>query len=475
MFRSLFLLLTLAVTISVPAHSQSKLWSLQDCILYGRQNNLDIKRAQNSIIQAELGEQQAKHNRYPSLSASISGGYQFGRTIDPTTNSFNNTQIGFNSYNINLGAVVFNGNRINNQIKLARLDVMASQLDAEFISDNLSLNIAIGYLNVLLAQEQLELVRKRLEQSQQQLEQTDKLIQAGSLPENDRLDIVSQIALDEQSIVDAENQLNLAYLDLRQIMLVDPKEEFQILRPEIVVPEDVNPDQFSVNEIYVAAMKNQANIKANELRMQQAQLRVENAQADFLPRLSVGGGLNTNYSTAARRFSSMPGRTSQTVFIDGEPFVFEFETSIPVREDYPYADQLNENLGQNIGATISIPIYNNYSAKINKETARLGVINQELTNREAEQTLRANIARAVADARAAKRSLDAAQLAVDAAQAAYQNAQARFDLGAINSLEFATARLNLDQAQISLLRARYQYIFNLKQIDFYQGKTITLN
>jgi outer membrane protein len=443
--------------------------------LYGRQNSIDIKRAQNSIIQAELGEQQAKHNRYPNLRASVGGGYQFGRTIDPTTNSFNNTQIGFNSYTISAGAVVFNGNRVNNQVKLARLDVSASQLDAEFISDNLSLNIATGYLNVLLAQEQLELVRKRLEQSQQQLEQTDKLIQAGSLPENDRLDIVSQIALDEQSIVDAENQLSLAYLNLRQIMLLDPREDFQILRPEIVVPEDIDPDEFSVNEIYVTAMNNQANIKANELRMQQAQLQVENAKADFLPQLTVFGNINTNYSTAAPRFSFVPTRSSRTFFVDGEPVTFEFDDFMRVQEDYPYADQLSENLGQSLGATISIPIYNNYTAKINKETARLGVITQELTNREAEQTLRANIARAVADARAAKRSLDAAQLAVNAAQTAYENAQRRFDLGAINSLEFSTARLNLDQAQISLLRARYQYIFNLKQIDFYQGRTITLN
>ena len=136
---------------------------------------------------------------------------------------------------------------------------------------------------------------------------------------------------------------------------------------------------------------------------------------------------------------------------------------------------MSENLGQNIGATLSIPIYNGLSAKFQTEQARLRVIQQELTNREAEQTLQANIQRSITDARAAARALEAAEAAVQAAEASFENAQSRFDLGAINSLEFSTARLSLDQAQISLLRAKYSYIFNIKQIEFYQGKTITLN
>lgn len=473
MLRILLILLTFCLASS--ELSAQKIWTLQDCILYARQNSIAIKRAQNSIANAEIGQKQAKHNRYPSINASIGGGYQFGRTIDPVTNSFNNTQIGFNSYNINGGMILFNGNRLNNQMDLAKFDLLAAQMDAEFISDNLSLDIAVAYLNILLAQEQLQLVNKRLEQSQEQLKQTDKLIQAGALPENDRLDILSQIALDQQSIIEAENQVNITYLNIKQLMLLDPKEDFQLAQPSVTLPTDVNPDNYILNEIYTSAYNNQANIKANELRMQSAEKNVAIAKADFLPRLTIGGGLSTNYSTAARQFSTVPGRSSQTVFINGDPVIFEVETNIPVREDYPYADQLQENLGQNIGATLSIPIYNNLSAKLQTERARLQVIQQELVNREAEQTLQANIQRSITDVRAAARSLEAAQAAVAAAEASFQNAQSRFNLGAINTLEFSTARLNLDQAQISLLRAKYSYIFNVKQIEFYQGKTITLN
>jgi outer membrane protein len=475
MLRYLFITLTILGVTSLEAQQNQEIWSLQDCILYARQNNIAIKRAQNAVANAELGEQQAKHNRYPNLNSTISGGYQFGRTIDPVSNTFNNTQIGFNSFGLNGGMLVYGGNQINNRIQLARLDLAAAQMDAEFVTDNLSLQIANAYLGILLAEEQLEIVKKRLEQSQQQLDQTDKLIQAGALPENDRFDLVSQVAQDQQSIIDAENQVRIAYLNIQQLMLLDPKEDFRVQRPTVTVPEDFDPDQLSPNEVYVTAYNTQANMKANELRMQSAEKNVDIAKAAFLPRLSIFGGVSTNFSTVARRFSSMPGTTEQTVLLNGEPITLEFPTNIPVAENYPYFDQLNENLGQNIGASISIPIYSNYSAHISTERARLQVINQELVNQEAEQTLLTNINQAIANARAAQRSLQAAEAAVEAAEAAFENARNRFDLGAINSLEFSTARLNLDQAQISLLRAKYSYIFNVKQIEFYQGKTITLN
>lgn len=475
MLRYLFTTLIILGVCALPAQQNKEVWSLQDCILYARQNSIAIKRAQNAIANAELGQQQAKHNRYPNLNASISGGYQFGRTIDPVSNTFNNTQIGFNSFGLNGGMLVFGGNQVNNRIQLAKLDLAAAQMDAEFITDNLSLQIANAYLGILLAEEQLEIVKKRLEQSQQQLDQTDKLIQAGALPENDRFDLVSQVALDQQSIIDAENQVSIAYLNMQQLMLLDPQENFRVQRPTVIVPEDFNPDILSPNEVYTTAYNNQANMKANELRMQSAEKNVDIAKGAFLPRLSIFGGISTNFSTVARRFSSMPGTTEQTVLLNGEPITLEFPTNIPVAEDYPYFDQLSENLGQNIGASISIPIYSNYSAQINTERARLQVITQELANQEAEQTLLTNINQAIANARAAQRSLQAAEAAVEAAEAAFENAQNRFDVGAINSLEFSTARLNLDQAQISLLRAKYSYIFNVKQIEFYQGKTITLN
>jgi outer membrane protein len=325
-----------------------------------------------------------------------------------------------------------------------------------------------------LAQEQLELTQQQLQLSQQQLDQTDKLIQAGSLPENDRLDFLSQIALDEQSIVDAENQLAIAYLNLKQLMDYDPTQPLEIVTPEIVIPADASPDNYRFNDIYVSALGAQANIEAADKRIESAEIGVDLAKAGFMPTLRISGGLNTNYSSRAQQFIFVDGTESQTIIINGQEVTLEVPTTTPVGQDYPYFDQFQDNFGQSIGANLSIPIYSNHQNKIAVERARLNAIGQELQGLQARQTLKNNVQQAIADARAAQRSLRAAQASVSAAEIAFDNAEKRFTLGAINSLEYSTARNNLDRARIQLIRARYSYLFNIKQVEFYQGKSISL-
>lgn len=476
MLRSILLTcLTFLLFTGLLSAQPSKRWTLQECITYAQQNSLAIRQAENSVQSTELNLKQSKFNRLPSLNASVSAGNQFGRTIDPVSNQFNNQSIGFNSYNMNINLTVFAGNRINNGIQQSKLDLEAAQLDAEFQSDNLALQIANAYLNILLSEEQLELARQQLTLSREQLEQTDKLIRAGSLPENDRLDFVAQIALDEQAIVEAENQVAINYLVLKQLMVVDPSEELEIIRPEIIVPAGVDPDNYRFSEVYVNALGTQANVEAVEKRRQSAEIGVDLARAGFMPTLNIFAGLNTNFSTRAQQFTFTDIFVPQMVRINGEDAIIEFPSQIPMAQDYPYFDQLQDNFGQSIGASLSIPIYSNHRNRINVQQARLGVINQELQGMQIEQNLKTDVQRAIADARASQRSLEAARVAVDAAETAYENAQRRFDLGAINSLEFTTARNNLDQARIRLLRARYSYVFNVKRVEFYQGKTITLD
>lgn len=467
--------LALLLSMGVLPAQAPKRWTLQECIVYAQQKSLTIRQAENTVQNTQLSLRQNKFNRLPSLNASVSAGNQFGRTIDPVSNQFNNQSIGFNSYNMNINMTVFSGNRINNNIKQSKLDLEATQLDAEFQSDNLALQIANAYLNILLSEEQLELARQQLALSQEQLEQTDKLIRAGSLPENDRLDFISQIALDEQAIVEAENQVAINYLNLKQLMEIDPAEDLEIVRPEVVLPADVNPDNFRFGDIYVNALGTQANVEAAERRRESAEIGVDLARAGFMPTLNIFAGLNTNFSTRAQRFAFTEVFVPQMVRINGEDAVIEFPSEIPMPQDYPYFDQLTDNFGQSIGASLNIPIYSNHRNKINIERARLNVINQELQGLQVRQNLKTDVQRAIADARASQRSLEAARVAVDAAETAYENAQRRFDLGAINSLEFTTARNNLDQARIRLLRARYSYVFNVKRVEFYQGKAITLD
>lgn len=438
-----FLTLLLVLSCSFATLQAQESWSLQKCVDHARKNSLNVKQAQYGILQSELANKQARMNRLPNLSASIRGGYQFGRTIDPTTNEFKNESIGFNGFGVDAGVTLFNGLVTTNSIKQSKFDVMASKLDAAAASNDIALQVASSYLSILLAEEQLENAKVRLQLSEAQLEQTERLIQAGSLPVNDRLDFVAQIAREQQAIIEAENLVNINYLTLKQLLELDPNVDLKIVRPEVVIPA-ANPEAYSLNEIYTTALGTQPQIEAGEMRMKSAEIGERIAYGQSFPTLSLFAGMSSNYSSLAKDFLS-------------------------------YSEQIEQNFGQYAQLNLNIPIYSNHRNRVGLDRARLATLNQDVANKQAKNLLKTNVQRSIADARAAKESFAAAQRSEEAAQAAYDNAQRRFDLGAINSLEFTTASNNLNQAKVTLIQAKYQYLFNLKVVDFYMGKTLEIN
>ncbi|GJM34516.1 MAG: transporter [Saprospiraceae bacterium] len=481
MIQKILTITLFATTLIFSVQAQST-WSLQKCIEYARQNSLSVKQAQYNIRNAELGKKQADYNRLPTINGSASLGYQFGRTIDPTTNAFESQGIGFNSFSLDASVVLFNGNRINNAVKQGKLDLEIAKLDGETTANDIGLSVANAYLNILLANEQLANAQKRIELSRTQLEQTDRLINAGTRPSNERLDFLAQIARDEQTIIDAENLVNNGYLNLKQLLELPPNENIQVEQPIVTVPV-ANPDQFTLSELYAAALQTQPQIESGEKQIQSAQLSETLARSSLLPRLVLFGSLNANYSSVAKDLTNpnldnrvIVPNPPETVLIDGqEAMITTFDVEGITFPNKPYFDQVNENFGQTVGLSLSVPIYNNSSNRLALERARITTLNAEVNNRQINNFLKTDIQSSISNARAGKRSYEAAQRTVEAAQAAFDSAQKRFDLGAINSLEYTTARNNLDQAETDLIRAKYQYVFYLKIIDFYQGKPILLN
>jgi len=438
-----FLTLLLVLSCSYATLQAQESWSLEKCVNHARQNSLTIKQAQYGILQSELTNKQARMARLPNLSASIRGGYQFGRTIDPTTNEFKNESIGFNGFGVDAGVTLFNGMVTTNSIKQSKFDVQAAKLDAAAASNDIALQVASSYLSILLAEEQLENAKVRLTLSEAQLEQTDKLIQAGSLPVNDRLDFVAQIAREQQAIIEAENLVNINYLTLKQLLLLEPNVDIKIDRPEVIIPA-ANPEGLSLNEVFTTALGTQPQIEAGELRIKSAEIGERIAYGQSFPTLSLFAGMSSNYSSIAKEFLS-------------------------------YSEQIEQNFGQYAQLSLNIPIYSNHRNQVGLDRARLATLNQDVANKQARNLLKTNVQRSIADARAAKESYAAAQRSEEAASAAYENAQKRFDLGAINSLEFTTASNNLNQAKVTLIQAKYQYLFNLKVVDFYMGKTLEID
>ena len=471
--RFSFILLLFGSLTMVKAQNR---WSLQKCVTYATENSLAIKQSIAQIRNAELTLKQNQLSRLPNLNAGVSGGYQFGRTIDPTTNSFALEGIGFNSYSLSTGIQVFGGGIIKHNILRSKYELEAGKLEAEATENNLGLQVAAAYLNVLLADEQLVIAKTRLLQSQNQLNQINRFIEVGARPINERYDFEAALALDQQALIEAENFLIRSNLILRQFLLIPDGTPFDIEKPEIKVPEDVDVDGISANELFVGAVDILPQVKAAEKRLQAANIGILQAKANLLPTLSLFASLRSNFSNQARTITGFDvTKVKQNVFINNIPVALEIEQNVPTFAKKEYFDQVSENFGQSLGLQLNIPIYNNRQVKINIERAKLGVISNEVAKEQARQQLRTEIEQTLTAVRASQRTLQAANLSLKAATAAFENAQKRYELGAINSLELNTARTNMERAKSDRIRSRFQHLFNLKQVDFYQGRPITLD
>lgn len=453
-----------------------RVWKLEECIAHGLEHSLDIELANLGVLQDEINLKQNKAQRYPNLNANADLGWNFGRTIDPTTDAFSTETFFSNGYSLSSGVVIFDGFRIKNSIKQSETNLKASTVDTKQSQRDLALLIATTYLNALFAEENTKNAQAQLELSQEQLKQVDKLIAAGSRPRNERLDLLAQISTNEQDIIGQENSRDIAILQLQQLMNLDPSETISIQAPpDGAVSVRTDPDAVTFQEVYEQALQNQPNIEAGEYRMESASLGLDIAKSGNYPTLTVGGSLGSNYSNLGKQVDGFEQVTNTTsVLLDNNPVNITSVGQQAILSKNPYFNQLDENLRYGIGFNLSYPIFDNYSRGANIERAKLTVLNTKNQNERLRQNLKTNVQQSLADARAAKRSLESAGKTLEAQKAAFENAQKRFDLGAINTYDYIQAKNLFDRANTSLIIAKYDYLFRLKLLDFYRGFPLTL-
>ena len=471
MKRTTISILTIVLLFAYTECITQNTWSLERCISHAISENLQIKQSQLTVEQANLTQKLNRNARYPSINGSSSFGYQFGRTIDPVSNTFSLDAFSSQTLGINGSAVLYNGGRINNQIEQSRLDAMAAQEDLLQSKNDIALTIATSFINVLFSKERSANAQQRIELTQKQIENTKKLITAGALPANDILELEAQMAGNEQEIIIQENTLNTALLNLKFLLQLPADEAFDIEVADIEISPDDVVDSWTAEDVYQAAINNQPFIKAGKYRLESANLQEKIAKADKLPRLTIFGGIDSRYSDQAPLFGD-PIDVFQTsnVEVNGMPVTIGQTFSVPnVTGTVNYFDQLSDNLGQNIGLSLNIPIYNNNRANINQDIAKLGVLNTQYANEQLDQRLRTDIQTAITDAKASKLQLVAAQKNLDSRQASYENTEKIFQLGGVNSLELSIVKNLLETAQVDLIVAKYQYLFNTKVVDFYRG------
>ncbi len=481
MLKKYYYALAFFIIISLSANAQAP-WSLEKCVQYAADNNLQLKQSALQIGNAVLQQAQANAQKLPTVNGTFQPSLNLGRSVDPTSNTFANQTIFSNSYGINGNYTLYAGGTIKNGIKQTEIDAAASKADAATVLNNIALSVAQAYLSVLQAEDNLKAAKENSAQTARQLTQIQKFINAGSLPVGSRLDLEAVEAANEQIIVQGENVVAAAYLNLKMLMNAPLNEDFLVEHPEVTIPVD-NLGSLTTSNLYEKAIATQPQIQAADLRRKSAEVTVVIAKGRGLPTVQAFGSLRTNYSSLGKQLAGLEQGTAQyfgDLYVPASGSSPENYVPLLVRqpravlENTPYFKQIGDNFSTTIGLSLSVPIYQGRQVEIATERAKLQV---ELASLQAEQTKRQlnnDVTIALTNAKAAQKILQAAQKTLKARQLAYANVEKRFAAGAANSFELSTAQSVLDNAKLTVIEKKYDYLFKLKIVDFYQGIPIKL-
>ena len=472
------LLFTFALT---SGQAQDEKWSLRQCIDYALENNIQIQQSALNYELAEIDKTQNVAGAFPSINASGSHGYNWGQTIDPFTNQFATDRIRSNNFNARTSLTIFNGFQRLNSIKQANIDMDARNADLQKMKNDISLNVANAYLNILFNMEFLAVAEYNLENTSAQLERTRKLVNAGSLPEGDLLQLEAQQATDSASLITSQNNLRLSYLNLAQLLQLEPEESrnFEIERPDENLAEETEVTA-DLETVLSKAVNTLPEVKGAQANLVSAETGLSISQGQMSPNLSVSYSIGSGYSGANNvpigdpvNLGQVPigvvqGTGSTVLSIDEQTTYEEFDTK-------PFNDQISDNFNQSLFFSLSIPIFNGLSTHSNIQRSQINVQNAKLQLELTKNQLKQNVQSDYFDMLAAMENYRAAQQSVNAQQKAFDYASVRYEAGVINTVEYTNARILLDNARADLIRNKFDFIFKAKVIDFYTGKPIVLN
>ncbi len=474
-----FLFLIFGIT-SFSVFAQER-WSLQKCVDYAVENNISIKQRQLQVESASQSLMQSRESRFaPQLSASLSQAMRTGRSIDPFTNQFVTQNVFSTNISLNGNIVLFNGFGTLNTIRQNETTLKANQLDVEQSKRDISLNVANAYLQLLLAQELEQASLAQVEITKNQLERTEKLFKAGSIAEVQVLNLKSQLANDEVNVITARNQVSLARLNLLQQMNMPATQSIEIEKVEVATIMNEYAGK-NPQEIYDTAEKNQYNIQSADLRIESLKYNEAVARSALYPTLTLGAGINSAYSSAAPSELFRPDGTSTLVQVPIGYVGGSFDTVYTIRavpngkiEPNRFFNQMDFNRSSFVVLNLNIPLYSQGRTRNAITQARIQQKNQKYQADLLRQQLRQAVEQAYNDMKLAQSNFEARQKQVEALELNFKAVESRFNAGASNAVDYNLAKLNLDQAKAQLIRAKYEYLFRIKVLDFYMNKPIEL-
>lgn len=455
--KKFILLIPIIFLMLLTSARAQKIWTLEDCILYAFENNITIKQQVLTTNYNENILNQSKISLAPNLNAGANQGWSWGRSLDETTYIYKNNQSMSGNVNVNSSVTLFNGLQQKNSIDQNKFNLLSSQKDLDKLKNDISLFLASAYLQILFNRELLQVAINQHDLTLQQVDRTSKLVNAGSLARGSLLEIKAQAATEELNVITAQNQLDISYLNLTQMLDLDSVGDFEIELPEF---GDVarEPILITVGSVYKDALNVLPQIEGAEYQLLSAYEGLSIAQGRRSPSLSLNAQWGTGYSDARLKLDpDNPGDLLNPNLID-----------------MPLGEQINGNQNMRLFFGLNVPIFNRWMVNTEISNAKLGVLNSELSLESTKMDLYKNIQQAYADATAARKRYLATEEALASMEESFKYTEEKFTVGLVNTVDYNTEKTRLTTTQSDLLQTKYDYIFKMKVLDFYRGIPINL-
>lgn len=461
-----FVLSVLSVT------AQEKKWTLEECVNYALDNNITIESSELDVKTSEINKKDAFGAFLPSVNGSMSHSWNIGLNQNITTGLLENQTIQYTSAGFNVGVDVFNGLQNQNRLRRANLSIIASQYQLTKMKEDVALNVANAYLQILFNKENLKVQQEQLKLNTAQLTRTQDLVDAGMVPNGDLLDVKATVASNNQAIIVAQNNLLISKLSLAQLLKIEDFQNFDIA--------DEGQDIFQssvLNESYETIIKNakesRTELKLAESNLQIAEKDLAIAKGAYYPTLQGFYSFSTRASNADIYTGVVPDTENPTTpigFVQSTgDVVVQPNYNYLVGKHLPLFDQFSDNKGSNLGLQLNIPIFNGFATRNSVERSKISLEKAKLNAEQQGLDLERTVFTAFSDTKAAKLTYEAAVQTLEARKLSYEYAKERYAVGLMNVFDFNQTQLTLANAESEVLRTKYDYIFKTKILEFYFG------
>ncbi|MCX7728177.1 MAG: TolC family protein [Bacteroidia bacterium] len=452
------------------ALSQNNSLTLQQCIDIAIQNNLNLKISEVNVGVSRNNFTQAQAQSLPNINGTAMHNYQYGRTVDRYTNTFANTNVLSQNFYLSAQWTVWAGLSQYNTIQSNKMHLLSAQESFNQQKNDLMINVATAYVNILLSQDILEVNKKQYEITKQNYDRNKILFEQGSISISALKDIEGQLANEELNVINARNTLELNLLALRQIMNVPANQSLEILKPEITIYSDIL-SQYTVDDIYNMALKTQPSVKSQEYQLKSYEYMLKASKGKRSPVFNISASLGTGYSGLAKRVIGYQTQMDTLGTIPGfGPLIYNQQ--VPILEKTPFLQQYKDNFNKVFGFSLNVPIFNGLSVHTSIKNAQLNVLNAKYNYDLNNQNLYKTIAQAYLNAQLALSKYQATQKSFDASKLSYEMNESKYQQGALSFFDYSISKSRYAAAQANLLQAKYDLFFKIKILEFYAGKPL---